>query len=137
VQLVTTILLDGLIDASWIFIVAVGLTLIFGVLNVLNLAHGNFYAIGAYVAATVAGWYYASGDNPPAFGLVLMLGSSMLVAGILGPLLERGLLRFLYERDEVILVLVTYALFLILEDATKLIWGVNPYYAYDPYSLLG
>lgn len=136
-QLVTTILLDGLIDASWIFIVAVGLTLIFGVLNVLNLAHGNFYAIGAYVAATVAGWYYASGDNPQAFGLVLMLGSSMLVAGILGPLLERGLLRFLYERDEVILVLVTYALFLILEDATKLIWGVNPYYAYDPYSLFG
>lgn len=136
-QLVTTVLLDGLIDASWIFIVAVGLTLIFGVLNVLNLAHGNFYAIGAYVAATVAGWYYSGGDNPPALGLVLMLGSSLLVAGILGPLLERGLLRFFYERDEVILVLVTYALFLILEDATKLIWGVNPYYAYDPYSLFG
>ena len=57
-QLITTILLDGLIDASWIFIVAVGLTLIFGVLNILNIAHGNFYAIGAYVAATVGGWYY-------------------------------------------------------------------------------
>ncbi|MDB5552249.1 MAG: branched-chain amino acid transporter permease [Rhizobium sp.] len=137
-QLVTTIFLDGLIDASWIFIVAVGLTLIFGVLNVLNLAHGNFYAIGAYVAATVAGWYYSGGENwPPALGLALMLGSSVLVAGILGPLLERGLLRFFYERDEVILVLVTYALFLILEDATKLIWGVNPFYAYDPYSLFG
>lgn len=136
-QLVTTIILDGLIDASWIFIVAVGLTLIFGVLNVLNLAHGNFYAIGAYVAATVGGWYYSGADNLPAVGLLLMLGSSVLVAVILGPLLERGLLRFFYERDEVVLVLVTYALFLILEDATKLIWGVNPYYAYDPYSLFG
>ncbi len=136
-QLVTTIFLDGLIDASWIFIVAVGLTLIFGVLNILNIAHGNFYAIGAYVAATVGGWYYASGDYPPSLGLVVMLGSAALVAAILGPLLERGLFRFFYERDEVVLVLVTYALFLILEDATKIIWGVNPYYAYEPYSLFG
>jgi branched-chain amino acid transport system permease protein len=137
VQFASTILVDGLIDASWIFIVAVGLTLIFGVLNVLNLAHGNFYAIGAYVAASAAGWYYAGTDALPAFGLVIMLGSALLVAVVLGPLIERGLLRFFYERDEVVLVLVTYALFLILEDATKLIWGVNPYYAYEPYVLFG
>ncbi len=136
-QFASTILVDGLIDASWIFIVAVGLTLIFGVLNVLNLAHGNFYAIGAYVAASAAGWYYAGTDALPAFGLVIMLGSALLVAVVLGPLIERGLLRFFYERDEVVLVLVTYALFLILEDATKLIWGVNPYYAYEPYVLFG
>jgi branched-chain amino acid transport system permease protein len=136
-QLATTILLDGLIDASWIFIVAVGLTLVFGVLNILNIAHGNLYAIGAYVAATAAGWYYADPDNPPMLGLVIMLGSSLLVAALLGPLLERGLLRFFYDRDEIVLVLVTYALFLVLEDATKLIWGVNPYYAYEPYALFG
>ena len=136
-QLAGSILIDGLIDASWIFIVAVGLTLIFGVLNVLNLAHGNFYAIGAYVAASAAGWYYASTDAIPAIGLMIMLGSALFVAVVLGPLIERGLLRFFYERDEVVLVLVTYALFLILEDATKLIWGVNPYYAYEPYILFG
>lgn len=136
-QLVSAIVLDGLIDASWIFIVAVGLTLIFGVLNVLNIAHGNFYAIGAYVAASAAGWYYAGGDSFPALGLIIMLGSTLVVAVVLGPLLERGLLRFFYERDEVVLVLVTYALFLVLEDATKLIWGVNPYYAYEPYVLFG
>ena len=51
--------------------------------------------------------------------------------------LERGLLRFFYGRDEVLLVLVTYALFLILEDVTKLIWGVNPYYVSEPYGLFG
>jgi branched-chain amino acid transport system permease protein len=53
------------------------------------------------------------------------------------PLCERSLLRPFYGRDEVLLVLVTYALFLILEDVTKLIWGVNPYYVTDPYALFG
>ena len=51
--------------------------------------------------------------------------------------IERGLLRFFYGRDEVLLVLVTYALFLILEDATKLVWGANPYFVSEPYGLFG
>lgn len=137
-ELITTILIDGLIDASWIFIVAVGLTLIFGVLNILNIAHGNFYAIGAYAAANAVGIYYSGpGAYPPMLGLVAMTVAALAVAVVLGPLLERGLFRFFYHRDEIVLVLVTYALFLILEDATKLIWGVNPYYAYEPYSLFG
>lgn len=135
-ELLATILIDGLIDASWIFIVAVGLTLIFGVLNILNIAHGNFYAIGAYVAANAVGIYY-SGSYPAMLGLVAMTAAALAVAIVLGPLLERGLFRYFYHRDEVVLVLVTYALFLILEDATKLIWGVNPYYAYEPYALFG
>ena len=59
------------------------------------------------------------------------------MAALLAPLLERGLLRVFYGRDEVLLVLVTYALFLILEDATKLIWGANPYFVTEPYSLFG
>jgi len=133
---VITIVIDGLIDASWLFIVAVGLTLVFGVLNILNLAHGNLYAIGAYAAASAVGWYFAGG-NPPYFDYAVMLLSAVVVAVVLGPLLERGLLRLFYGRDEVLLVLVTYALFLILEDLTKLIWGVNPYYAYEPYGELG
>lgn len=136
-QLLATILIDGLIDASWIFIVAVGLTLIFGVLNILNIAHGNFYAIGAYVSANAVGLYY-SGSNPPMLGLVAMLLAALAAAIVVGPLLERGLLRFFYNReDHMVIILVTYALFLVLEDATKLIWGVTPYYAYEPYSLFG
>ena len=56
---------------------------------------------------------------------------------IAGPLIERGLLRPMYGKDEVVLVLVTYAVFLILEDLTKLLWGVDPLSISEPYGLLG
>ena len=136
-KLAAAIVIDGVIDASWLFIVAVGLTLVFGVLNILNFAHGSLFAVGAYAAASAVGWYYGGALGPPFVGYLLMLGSALVVALVLGPLLERGVLRFFYRRDEVVLVLVTYALFLILEDATKLIWGVESYYAAEPYGLLG
>jgi branched-chain amino acid transport system permease protein len=131
-----TILIDGLTYASWLFIVALGLTLVFGVLKILNIAHGSFYAIGAYAAASFVGWG-ASMKWAPAFSLVMLLLAAIAVAVVLAPLTERGLLRFFYGRDEVLLVLVTYAMFLIMEDATKLIWGTNPYYVSEPYSLFG
>ena len=131
-----TILIDGLTYASWLFIVALGLTLVFGVLKILNMAHGSFYALGAYAAASFVSWG-ASMNLAPAFSIVAMLLAAVAVAAILAPLTERGLMRFFYGRDEVLLVLVTYAMFLILEDVTKLIWGANPYYVSEPYSLFG
>ena len=67
----------------------------------------------------------------------LVASAAILVGVIAGPLLERGLLRFMYGRDEIVLVLVTYATFLILEDFIKLVWGVDPYFLYQPYGLLG
>lgn len=137
-DLVATILVDGLIYAGWLFIVSVGLTLVFGVLNILNIAHGSLYAIGAYAAASMVGAYFAwGGDAFPYGSYVAMILAALLVALVLGPLLERGLLRYFYGRDEVLNVLVTYAVFLILEDVMKLIWGVNPYFVYEPYTLLG
>jgi branched-chain amino acid transport system permease protein len=131
-----TILIDGLTYASWLFIVALGLTLVFGVLKILNIAHGSFYAVGAYAAASFVGWG-ASMKWAPGFSLVMLLLAAVAVAVLLAPLTERGLLRFFYGRDEVLLVLVTYAMFLIMEDATKLIWGANPYYVSEPYALFG
>jgi branched-chain amino acid transport system permease protein len=131
-----TILIDGLTYASWLFIVALGLTLVFGVLKILNIAHGSFYALGAYAAASFVGWA-ASMQWAPSWSLVAMLLAAVAVAAVVAPLTERGLLRFFYGRDEVLLVLVTYALFLILEDVTKLVWGANPYYVSEPYGLLG
>jgi branched-chain amino acid transport system permease protein len=131
-----TILIDGLTYASWLFIVALGLTLVFGVLKILNIAHGSFYALGAYAAASFVGWGVAL-KWAPVLSLVAMLLAAVAVAAVVAPLTERGLLRFFYGRDEVLLVLVTYALFLILEDVTKLIWGTNPYYVSEPYSLFG
>ena len=133
---VLTILIDGLTYASWLFIVALGLTLVFGVLKILNIAHGSFYAMGAYAAASFVGWT-ASLKWAPAFSLVAMLLAAVAVAAVVAPLTERGLLRFFYGRDEVLLVLVTYAMFLILEDVTKLVWGANPYYVSEPYGLFG
>src|SRR5439155_265770 len=66
-------------------------------------------------------------------------GVSKLVKGkvIVAPLIERGILRFMYAKDEVVILLITYALFLILEDVIKMIWGVNPYFIAEPYGLLG
>jgi branched-chain amino acid transport system permease protein len=63
--------------------------------------------------------------------------AAVAVAALVAPLCERGLLRVFYGRDEVLLVLVTFALFLILEDVTKLVWGVNPLYVSEPYMLFG
>src|SRR5450755_2456317 len=135
-NLAVTIAIDALSYASWLFIVALGLTLVFGVLKILNIAHGSFYALGAYAAASFVAWF-AAWKLAPGWSLVAMLLAAVVVAALVAPLTERGLLRFFYGRDEVLLVLVTYALFLILEDATKLIWGANPYYVTEPYSLFG
>ena len=134
--LALTILMDGLIYASWLFVVALGLTLVFGVLKILNIAHGSLYAVGAYAAASAVG-AFASLGLAPALSLLAMLLAAAAVALTLGPLLERGLLRLFYGRDEVVLLLVTYALFLIIEDVTKLVWGVHPYYVSEPYGLFG
>ena len=131
-----TILIDGLTYASWLFIVALGLTLVFGILKILNVAHGSFYALGAYAAATLVGWF-ASMQLAPELSIVAMLLAAVVVAALVAPLCERGLLRVFYGRDEVLLVLVTFALFLILEDVTKLVWGVNPLYVSEPYMLFG
>jgi branched-chain amino acid transport system permease protein len=133
---ILTILVDGVVYASWLFIVALGLTLIFGVLQILNLAHGSLYAVGAYAAATFTMVVPALG-LPPAFSLLAMLIAAIAVAVVLAPILERGLLRLFYGRDEVLILLVTYAVFLILEDVTKLIWGVTPYYVFEPRNLFG
>jgi len=135
-QTAVTILIDGLTYASWLFIVALGLTLVFGVLKILNIAHGSFYALGAYAAASFVSWAAAL-KWAPAFSIVAMMLAALAVAVVVAPLTERALLRFFYGRDEVLLVLVTYALFLIMEDLFKLVWGTNPYYVSEPYALFG
>lgn len=135
-MLALTILFDGIIYASWLFIVALGLTLVFGILKILNIAHGSFYAVGAYVTASFVSWGVGAGLSP-AWSLLFMLLAAVAVALLLAPMVEKTLLKTFYGRDEVLLVLVTYALFLILEDVTKLIWGAVPYYVTDPYLLFG
>ena len=125
------IVTDGLVYAAYLFLVAVGLTLIFGVMKILNVTHGSFYAFGAYGAATAVGIYYDRG-LPNAGGFLLILLVAAAIGLVLGLVLERGILRLVYGKDEVIVVLVTYAAFLILEDVIVLIWGPQSYAAYQP-----
>ncbi|HEX7928362.1 MAG TPA: branched-chain amino acid ABC transporter permease, partial [bacterium] len=130
------ILVDGLVYSSWLFIVAVGLSLTFGVMKILNVAHGSLYAYGAYAAATLIGAYFDRGFVAlGSYGIMLV--SAIVVGAVMGFLLERGLLRLMYGRDEVIIALVTYAVFLVLEDFLIFVWGTSPYFAFQPYQLLG
>ena len=126
------ILTDGLVYAAYLFIVAIGLTLIFGVMKILNVTHGSFYAFGAYGAATAIGIYSSGGGLPAAGGFLFMVLAAMAIGLVLGVILERGILRLVYGKDEVVVVLVTYAVFLILEDVIVLVWGPRSYSAWQP-----
>jgi branched-chain amino acid transport system permease protein len=115
---------------------AAGLTLIYGVMRILNIAHGSLYALGAYAAASLGGAWVAAG-HAPAGTFLMLLVAVLLVGLVMGPLIERGLLKWMYGKDEIVLLLITYAVFLILEDAIKLVWGVESRLVPEPYSLPG
>lgn len=134
---VWAILIDGLIYASWLFLVAAGLTVIYGVMRILNMAHGSFYALGAYAASSALGWYYGGGDDQLWLAFLILASSALLIGALIGLAVERGILKFMYGRDEILMLIVTFALLLILEDAMKLVWGTNPYFAYQPYAAMG
>ena len=133
--------IDGLTSGATLFLVAVGLSLIFGVLKILNAAHGSFYAIGAFVAALA--WSLLGTAGLPSLliypGLVL---TAIAVGVVLGPVIERFLLHWTFaieplSRRENIQLLATYAVFLMLEDAQKLVFGTEPYYSGGALGLLG
>jgi branched-chain amino acid transport system permease protein len=136
VRLVLFVALDGLTSAAWLFLVSAGLTFTYGVLRILNLAHGNLYALGAYLGATLVLRYAATGSTPAlSYGLLLL--AAVAVGMSAGPLIERVFLRRVYSRDEEVQLLLTFSISLILEDAVKLIWGVTPIFADLPYTFLG
>ena len=112
--------LGGITTAMFLFLIASGLSLIFGVLRVLNFAHGSFYMIGAYLAWQMV---HSIGPSPGAFWFAV-LGAAAGVA-LLGVVIERLLLRHLYGREDLYQLLFTYALVLVLADAAKLLWGTQ------------
>ncbi|HXH81901.1 MAG TPA: branched-chain amino acid ABC transporter permease [Candidatus Tectomicrobia bacterium] len=124
--------LSGLTAAMFLFLIASGLSLIFGVLRVLNFAHGSFYMLGAYLAYQVVQWL---GTGPGMFWWAA-LGAAVGVA-ILGGLVERVLLRHLYGREELYQLLFTYALVLIISDAAKVLWGTGQLSVSRPPGLTG
>ncbi len=106
--------LNGLQFGLMLFLLAAGLTLVFGVMDMINLAHGSLYMVGAFLAA----WLVAATGS-----FVLGVIGAVLLTGIFGMVLEAGLLRTLYARDHLSQVLATFALILILNDGVKMIFG--------------
>jgi len=135
-QLFALAVFDGIAYAALVFLVAVGLTLIFGVLRVLNVAHGSFYAMGAYATASVGGAIVAAGFSPW-LSFPLMLVAAVLVGVVVGGPVEKFLLSRIYEMEEVLQILVTFAVFMILEDVQRLIWGVQPFFESSALQVLG
>ena len=135
-RLVLFVGLDGLNYAAWLFLVSAGLTFTYGVLRILNLAHGNLYALGANLGATLVLHYAATGSTVAlSYGLLLI--AAVIVGIAAGPVIERLFLRRVYSRDEEVQLLLTFSISLILEDVVKLTWGVTPIFADIPYTYLG
>src|SRR6476646_3949935 len=124
--------LGGLTAAMFLFLIASGLSLIFGVLRVLNFAHGSFYMIGAYLTWQGVQWLAPA---PERFWLAVL--SAAIAVALLGGLIERLLLRHLYIREELYQLLFTYALVLILADGAKVLWGTQQLSVARPPSLTG
>ena len=124
---------DGLSYAALVFLVSVGLSLIFGVLRIVNVAHGSLYAYGAYTAATLS---LLVTPISPWLTFPALLVASVLVGTIVGGLMERFLLRPVYHLEEVLQLLITFAVFMIMDNLQRMIWGVQPIFAAEPVKLL-
>jgi len=116
--------LNSLFYASVLFLIAAGLSLIFGVMRIVNLAHGSLFAVGAYVAAWLVGRAIAMGV--PAVWLLLLMPVAAFAVALIGIVIEPLLLRPFYRRAEEYQLLVTFGLLLILEDLMRLVWGGLP-----------
>jgi branched-subunit amino acid ABC-type transport system permease component len=112
--------LNGLTQAMFLFLIASGLTLIFGVLGVLNFAHGSLYMLGAYLTYTVTSHFVGT---PATFWAALLLAP--LAVALIGGAVEAVCLRPVYRREELDQLLVTYALVLIIGDVVKFAWGAD------------
>ncbi len=124
--------MGGLTTAMFLFLIASGLSLVFGIMRVINFAHGSFYMLGAYLAWQVVQWLH-----PEGLGFwIAALGAALGVA-LLGAVVERLFFRTLYGREELYQLLFTYALVLILGDAAKFLWGVGQLSVSGPPALSG
>jgi branched-chain amino acid transport system permease protein len=134
VELLAIHILNSLLYASLLFLIAGGLSLIYGVMRIVNLAHGSLYALGAYVTAWVIG---SVAGGAPAVSLYALLPVGALAVAAAGAIIEPTLLRPFYQRAEEYQLLVTFGLLLILEDVMRLVWGPYPLSASQPRDLLG
>ncbi len=121
-------MLNGLQFGVMLFLMSAGLTLVFGVMGLINLAHGSLYMVGAFAAAAVAA---ATGS------FVLALMASLAAAALAGALIELTIIRRLYDRDHLDQVLATFALILIFSEGTRWMFGSFPLFLDVPSVLAG
>jgi branched-chain amino acid transport system permease protein len=121
-------LLNGIQLGLMLFLLAAGLTLIFGIMDMINLAHGSLYMIGAYLSATLVG-------ATQSFWLGMVL--AIVATAVIGMLLELAILRRLYRRDHLSQVLATFGLILIINETVRMIWGAQPIQLNIPDGLSG
>jgi branched-chain amino acid transport system permease protein len=121
-------LLNALFYAAVLFLIAAGLSLIYGVMRIVNLAHGTLYALGAYISAWAVGGAAgaALGNNLGLAGLFLLLPVGAIAIALLGAVLEPTLLRPFYRRPEEYHLLATFGLLMVLEDVIKYLFGGTP-----------
>ena len=127
-QLILEQSLNGLQFGLMLFLLAAGLTLVFGIMDCINLAHGSLYMVGAYLVAAAA---------QAADSFWIGLGAGVAGAAVLGLLLELSLFRQLYRRDHLSQVLATFALILIANESVRMIWGAQPVMLNPPDALSG
>lgn len=121
-------LLNGIGYGLMLFLLAAGLTLVFGIMDVMNLAHGSLFMGGAYVAAQVH-------THNGSFAAAVLAAIAVVI--VVALLLEVFLVRRLYGRDHLSQVLATFGLILIADDVVKMIWGPSPIMASAPAALSG
>ena len=127
-------LFNALLYASVLFLIAGGLSLIYGVMRIVNLAHGNLFAIGAFATASAVGQWFAGSTSG---WLFLLLPVGAILAALIGAVLEPTLLRPFYKRPEEYQLLVTFGLLMILEDVMRFVWGPYPVSASVLFEKLG
>jgi branched-chain amino acid transport system permease protein len=125
-SLLLTQLLNGVQFGVLLFLLAAGLTLVFGIMSFVNLAHGSLYMLGAYFAATAY-------QHTESFGLAVL--AAILGCTALGLLLERTAISRLYRRDHLDHVLATFGLVLFFNEMSRIIWGPQPYFLPLPAAL--
>lgn len=131
-NLVANELVAGLTRGAWIFLIAAGLTLIFGVLHVLNFAHGSLYLLGAYLSYSIS---VLTGRSDSAFWIALLVAPLIVAAA--GGVIEVGLLRRVYRRQLLYQFLLMFALVYILAGISRRIWGTAPLQISRPFPLAG
>jgi len=121
-------ILNSFFYAAVLFLIAAGLSLIYGVMRIVNLAHGTLYALGAYVSAWVVGsaFGHAISGTLGLIGLFLLLPLGAFAVAAVGAIIEPTLLRPLYRRPEEYHLLVTFGLLMVLEDAIRFLFGPTP-----------